>query len=155
LTFIDISNFNTQKFENMEFMFGGCGSLKSINLSSFITKKVSNMENMFNYCSSLTSLNISNFYIDDSVVIKGMFDNCKHLTFIDISSFHRISPNDYGFFFFTFLIKEKYMWVMIFIIILKQVCVIGKFLSNNINWEEIENIIISLKLFLSFRFFML
>ena len=88
-------------------MFYGCGSLKSINLSSFITKKVSNMEKMFSYCSSLTSLNISNFYIDDSVIIKGMFDYCKKLTFIDISSFHRISPNDYGFFFLYLPDKGK------------------------------------------------
>ncbi len=44
----------------MSFMFYECSSLTSLNLSNFNTNKVNNMSYMFYNCSSLTFFNIKN-----------------------------------------------------------------------------------------------
>ena len=42
-------------------MFYKCFSLKSINISNFNTEKTSDMDYMFYHCSNLSSIDISNF----------------------------------------------------------------------------------------------
>ena len=56
LVSVDLSNFNTEKVENMGCMFENCKSMKYVNLSSFNTEKVTTMHFMFKFCSSLESL---------------------------------------------------------------------------------------------------
>ena len=58
LTNINLSNFNTQKVINMEYLFNGCSSLTNINLSNFNNQNLTNMGFMFSGCSSLTKNNI-------------------------------------------------------------------------------------------------
>ena len=71
----------------MEYLFGGCYSLTSLNISNFNTQNVHNMHSMFSDCYSLTSLDISNFNIQNIENMDYMFHNCFSLTFIDITSF--------------------------------------------------------------------
>ncbi|MDE5587030.1 MAG: DUF285 domain-containing protein, partial [Bacilli bacterium] len=54
LTYLD-----TSRVGNMEFMFRGCSSLKSLDLSNFNTAKVRYMGYMFSGCKSLTELDFT------------------------------------------------------------------------------------------------
>ena len=54
---INISHFNTNKVEDMSYMFDKCTSLKELDLSNFDTCKVTNMNFMFYEYSSLKELN--------------------------------------------------------------------------------------------------
>ena len=45
----------------MEYMFNNCSLLSFLNLSNFDTSKVENMKNMFSNCIRLISLYLSNF----------------------------------------------------------------------------------------------
>ena len=60
-------------------MFDGCSSLTNLNLSNFNTQKVTNMEYMFKGCSSLTNLNLSNFNTQNVTDMYWMFDGCSSL----------------------------------------------------------------------------
>ena len=85
---LNLSNFDTQKINNMNGMFWGCESLKNINLSNFDTKNVTDMENMFLDCQSLINLNLSNFDTENVTEMNGMFHNCKSLINLDLSNFN-------------------------------------------------------------------
>jgi len=47
LTYLDLSNFNTNNVKDMSYMFCYCSSLTSLNLSNFNTNNVKNMNSMF------------------------------------------------------------------------------------------------------------
>ena len=89
-------NFNTSNVTNMDKMFGGCVSLKSLDLSDFNTKNVGNMINMFASCSSLTSLDLSNFNTSNLTEIGGIFSQCSSLTNLNLSSFNTTKVTDIG-----------------------------------------------------------
>ena len=55
LTYVNLSNFNTQNITDMSYMFRDCGSLTNINLSNFNTQNVTNMSFMFYECGFLTN----------------------------------------------------------------------------------------------------
>ena len=62
LEFLDLSNFNTAKVTNMEWMFNKCHKLKQIKgINNFNTTKVTNMNAMFQECYELEYLDLSNF----------------------------------------------------------------------------------------------
>ena len=58
LSSIDLSNFNTDKLENMNGMFYECEKLNEINLNNFNTKNVTDMDNLFDGCKSLKKSNV-------------------------------------------------------------------------------------------------
>ena len=62
-------------------MFSWCSSLTSLNLSNFNTNKVNDMSEMFRNCSSLTYLNLSNFSTnnvkDMIAMFSGINKNCN------------------------------------------------------------------------------
>jgi len=58
LTYLNLSNFNTQNVTDMSDMFHCCYSLTSLNLSNFNTQNVTNISGMFSYCNSLKKENI-------------------------------------------------------------------------------------------------
>ena len=53
LSEIDLSEFDTNKVENMSNMFNGCSSLIHLNIDNFIYNNVKNMSYMFSDCISL------------------------------------------------------------------------------------------------------
>ena len=79
LTNINLSNFNTDKVNDMSFMFYKCSSLTKIDLSNFKTIKVTDMSDMFSGCSSLTNINLSNFNTNKVTNMGGMFNWCEKL----------------------------------------------------------------------------
>ncbi|MBQ3631562.1 MAG: BspA family leucine-rich repeat surface protein [Prevotella sp.] len=84
---LDLSGFNTQKVQNMYYMFNGSKTLKSIDMSNFDTRNVANMSNMFNGCSGLTSLDLSSFDTQNVANMSYMFNSCTGLTSLNLSSF--------------------------------------------------------------------
>ena len=68
-TSLDLSNFNTNKVENMDFMFYNCSSLNYLDITNFNSMKVKNMYKMFSGINK--KCKIINIYID-----KKFTDNC-------------------------------------------------------------------------------
>ena len=58
---LDLSNFDTSKVTDMQYMFGGVNNLTTLDLSNFDTSNVTNMEGMFYNMYNLTTLDLSNF----------------------------------------------------------------------------------------------
>ena len=58
-------------------MFFGCSSLTELNLSNFNTNYANNIEYMFYGCSSLKELNLSNFNTNKEVYMRSMFYGCS------------------------------------------------------------------------------
>ena len=52
----------TNECNNIDYMFGGCSSLKSINLEEINTSNVNSMEGLFNGCKDLQNINLENFF---------------------------------------------------------------------------------------------
>ena len=88
LTSLDLSNFNTSNVTNMQFMFYACENLTSLDLSNFNTGSVTNMKGMFYYCSSLMSLDLSNFNTNSITSMYCMFMGCSSLTELNLDSFN-------------------------------------------------------------------
>ena len=61
----------------MSYLFSGCYSLTFLNLSNVNTN---NINNMFFECSSLTSLNLSNYNTNNVNNLSKMFSYCSYLT---------------------------------------------------------------------------
>ena len=87
LTSLDLSKFDTSNVTSMGGMFNSCSKLTKLDLSNFNTSKVTNMSFMFSGCSGLTTLDISNFDTSNVSDMTGMFNNCSKLTSVDISNF--------------------------------------------------------------------
>ena len=87
ITFLDLSNWDTNNVTNMEQMLRGCYSLASLNVSGFNTNHVITMAQMFSDCSALTSLDLSSFHTSHTNYMGWMFEGCKSLTSLDISNF--------------------------------------------------------------------
>ena len=81
------NNINPRMIMDLECMFYGCKSLKSIDLSSFDTEQVTNMKRMFYDCSSLESLDLYNFNTDMVDNMEEMFKGCTFLKYVNISNF--------------------------------------------------------------------
>ena len=60
-------------------MFKNCSSLKNINLSNFNTNKVNDISYMFYECSSLININLSNVNTNKVSDISYIFYGCKKL----------------------------------------------------------------------------
>ena len=72
----------------MSSMFYNCKNLNEIDLSNFNTNKVNDMSEMFSYCSSLNLLDLSSFNVQKSTNLNGIFYNinkkCEIITYDDI-----------------------------------------------------------------------
>lgn len=86
LTSLDLSSFNTSSVTDMYYMFGDCRALTSLDLSSFDTSSVTKMNQMFDGCNSLTSLDLSTFDTSNVTNMGSMFRYCDSLTSLTLSS---------------------------------------------------------------------
>ena len=82
-----LANLDTSAATEMNSMFFGCKSLRSVDLSHFDTSDVRSMDSMFYDCESLTSIDLSSFRTPWLEDMAGMFDGCKRLTSVDLSGF--------------------------------------------------------------------
>ena len=85
---------DTSNVTNMNYMFGDCTALTSLDVSSFNTSNVTDMNCMFGYCSALTSLDVSTFDTSNVTDMYYMFGYCESLTSLDLSSFDTSSVTD-------------------------------------------------------------
>ena len=81
-------DFDTSNVENMNYMFYGCGSLKSLDLSSFNTSQATSMVEMFAGCKSLNTLDVSNFDTSRVTDMSEMFCGMEALEQLDLSGFN-------------------------------------------------------------------
>ena len=77
---------DTSNVTDMNYMFGDCSALTSLDLRSFNTSNVTDMSNMFGYCQSLTSLDLSNFDTSNVTDMSNMFSGCSALTSLTLTS---------------------------------------------------------------------
>ena len=94
LKFLDLSNFDTRKAEEMAGMFGGCNNLENIRgLNNFITDNVISMNDMFNDCKKLQDLDLSSFNTSKVKYFYNMFKNCLSLKKLNLKNFEILSTN--------------------------------------------------------------
>ena len=94
LTSLDVSGFNTDKVTNMGGMFSGCSNLSNLNVSGFNTENVTDMSFMFDGCANLSSIDVSGFKTDNVTDMWGMFLDCENLTSLDVSGFNTEKVTD-------------------------------------------------------------
>ena len=88
LSSLDLSNFKTSNVRIMKQMFYKCTNLISLNLSNFNTSLVTNMDSLFMNCYSLTSITFSELFDTSQVtVMNAMFSNCYKLSTLNLSYF--------------------------------------------------------------------
>ena len=97
---LDLSYFNTYKFNSMDNMFNGCSSLTSLDVSNLNTSNVTNMISMFSNCNGLTYLDMSKWDTSKVTNMYGLFYNCSKLTSLDVSNLNTSNvTNMYGLFY--------------------------------------------------------
>ena len=80
--------FNTEKINEMNFMFQNCKNLESVDLTHLNTKNVVYMEYMFAGCSSLKTLDVRNFKTENVEKMNSVFMGCSSLESIDLSTWN-------------------------------------------------------------------
>lgn len=99
LSELDLSDFDTSKATNMNYMFRDCTNLTSLDLNNLNTSNVKSMYYMFYYCSSLTSLDLSGFDTSNVTNMGYMFSNCTKLISLDLSNWNTNKVTDMGYMF--------------------------------------------------------
>ena len=84
---INLKNLDTSLVENMNMMFYSCIRLESLDLSNFNTSSVKKMNNVFQECNEITSIDVSHFDTSSAITMRGMFSGCKKLTFLNLTNF--------------------------------------------------------------------
>ena len=83
---INLSSFNTENVEFLDYMFCNCKELKNIDLSTFNIKETANMTHSFENCGNLKQLNLSSFKnINNKSKINNMFDNLSNIEEIKVN----------------------------------------------------------------------
>ena len=93
---LDLSEFNTYKFNSMDSMFYNCSSLTNLDVSNLNTSNVTNMDSMFYNCSYLTSLDVSKWDTSKVTNMDGMFYKCSYLTSLDVSKWDTSKVTNMG-----------------------------------------------------------
>ena len=88
LVSIDVSHFNTKNVVYMEYMFAGCSSLKKLDIRNFNTQNVEKMNSVFTGCSSLESIDLSTWNTKSMKNIEYLFARCSSLTSVNLSGFN-------------------------------------------------------------------
>ena len=126
---IDLSNFKSEKVNNMNFLFGnnfslkrivfsnltsyfttenvtdmsglfyGCNNLTEIDLLKLNTSKVTNMSYMFAYCNALSNLDLTIFNTENVVDMSWMFYDCQKLLKLDLTYFNTNKVKDMSYMF--------------------------------------------------------
>ena len=74
LSSIDVSNFNTEKLNYIQYMFASCQFLTSLNLSNFNTKEVIVFDGLFKGNKNLVNIDIRNFYTTKMTSYENVFE---------------------------------------------------------------------------------
>ena len=98
---LDLSNWNTRKATNMNFMFGGQTYLTSLgDLSHWDTSNVTDMRGLFYDLENIPALNLSNWTTDKVTDMSYMFSNMSKIKNLDsISKWHTHNVVDMSYMF--------------------------------------------------------
>ena len=110
LTSLDVTGFNTQNVTDMGGMFWNCKGLKKLDVSGFKTENVTNMGAMFMGCSGLLSLDVSHFNTEKVTNMNAMFFGCSGLKTIYVGegwNTSAVTESDYMFTNCTSLVGGK------------------------------------------------
>ena len=84
---LDVSNVDTSKVTDMEYMFYGLSNLMNLDVTKFDTRKVTNMGGMFTYLSNVTNLDVTHFNTSKVTDMSSMFSGMSKLTNLDVTKF--------------------------------------------------------------------
>ena len=93
---IDLSHFEANNLEYMQYTFCNCHSLISANLSNFKSEKILHLGNSFHNCTSLKILDLTNFKTPKVIGMGNLFLGCESLEYLDLSSFVFSSVDNMG-----------------------------------------------------------
>ena len=82
---VNLSSFNTENVDFLDYMFCDCKELKNVDLSSFNVKDTITMTNMFKNCENLEKLDISSIKNINNIKTNYMFDNLKSIKEIKVN----------------------------------------------------------------------
>lgn len=85
---VSLSGLNTGKVTSMHGLFWDCSALQSIDLSTLDTRSVTDMSGMFNYCNGLKTVDLSGVNTASVTDMSSMFYYCSSLTDLDLSGFN-------------------------------------------------------------------
>ena len=85
---LDLTKLDTSSVTTFDYLFYDCSSLYLLNITTFVTSKCLSMKYTFSGSGSLKSLDISNFNTSSVTDIEGMFKFCSSLRFLDLSNFN-------------------------------------------------------------------
>ena len=95
-----LNKLNTSNVNNMNSMFQNCSNLEYLDLSNFDTSKVKDMGLMFSYCNKLKEIEgINKFNTSNVLNMKAMFQHCNNFENLDLSSFDTSKVSDMNFMF--------------------------------------------------------
>ena len=95
----------TLNVEDMNHMFAGCRSLKSLNVDNLVWNRAKDLSYLFYNCESLTSLDLRTWGVRDltgryqMTNLSHMFDGCRSLTSLDLSLLDTWKVTDMSFMF--------------------------------------------------------
>ena len=78
----------SNKLKSIQYLFGQCYALQSLDTSLMDTSGVEDMSGCFFYCSSMTILNLSSFDTSSVTTMAGMFEVCENLKKLYIYNFN-------------------------------------------------------------------
>ena len=96
LASLDLSGWNTSCVTKMLCMFSGCSGLTSLDVSGWDISRVRSTGSMFSGCSGLTSLDLSGLNTSGVTDMHYMFSDCSGLTSLDLSGLDTSSVTDMG-----------------------------------------------------------
>ena len=85
---IDLSNIDLSKTSYINNMFDSCSKLESVIFPKSGSQSLSNIGEIFKGCSSLTSIDLSMFTLSDNTRMKGFINACDSLVAIDFPIFN-------------------------------------------------------------------
>ena len=98
LVMLDLSNFKTDRLEDMSEMFSGCSKLTVLNLNNFSTSKANYDSNVFQGCNALTTVRVGNRFSTD--LERMLKKNIEGIKIIQCAALKRIKsrsfPEDYN-----------------------------------------------------------
>ena len=84
---LDLRCFNTSCVKDMDYMFSECISLEQLDVGGFDTSQAERMVQMFFYCRNLKTLDLTRFDTSQVEDMCFMFEGCEKLEKLDLSRF--------------------------------------------------------------------
>ena len=91
---IDVSNFDMSKVTNMRCMFYNCSNLEEIDVSNFDVSSVKNFEYVFYACIQANIIGLEKWDTSSGTSMKSMFYKCASTPYFDLSGWNTSNVTD-------------------------------------------------------------